>query len=86
MERATGVEPATSSLGSWHSTTELRPLRPTVDGQVKSMELAVGCQRGIVVIAFVTTKLPNPSTAGNLAARRSKIVHRYLRSSIFNPR
>jgi hypothetical protein len=26
MERATGVEPATSSLGSWHSTTELRPL------------------------------------------------------------
>jgi hypothetical protein len=28
MERATGVEPATSSLGSWHSTTELRPLVP----------------------------------------------------------
>ena len=26
MERATGVEPATSSLGSWHSTAELRPL------------------------------------------------------------
>ena len=26
-ERATGVEPATSSLGSWHSTTELRPQR-----------------------------------------------------------
>src|ERR1700730_1421788 len=26
MERAAGVEPATSSLGSWHSTTELRPL------------------------------------------------------------
>jgi hypothetical protein len=26
MERATGVEPATSSLGSWHSTTELHPL------------------------------------------------------------
>ena len=25
LERATGVEPATSSLGSWHSTTELRP-------------------------------------------------------------
>jgi hypothetical protein len=24
-ERATGFEPATSSLGSWHSTTELRP-------------------------------------------------------------
>src|SRR6266853_907322 len=27
MERETGVEPATSSLGSWHSTTELLPLR-----------------------------------------------------------
>ena len=26
-KRATGLEPATSSLGSWHSTTELRPLR-----------------------------------------------------------
>src|SRR5215813_5850880 len=25
MERATGIEPATSSLGSWHSTAELRP-------------------------------------------------------------
>ena len=24
-KRATGLEPATSSLGSWHSTTELRP-------------------------------------------------------------
>ena len=27
MERETGLEPATSSLGSWHSTTELLPLR-----------------------------------------------------------
>src|SRR5918993_3887213 len=26
MERPTGFEPATSSLGSWHSATELRPL------------------------------------------------------------
>src|SRR5437867_5590295 len=25
MERPTGFEPATSSLGSWHSATELRP-------------------------------------------------------------
>ena len=25
-ERETGIEPATSSLGSWHSTTELLPL------------------------------------------------------------
>ena len=29
-KRATGLEPATSSLGSWHSTTELRPLVPGV--------------------------------------------------------
>ena len=29
MERETGIEPATSSLGSWHSTTELLP--PSVD-------------------------------------------------------
>src|SRR4030042_1782668 len=28
MERATGFEPATSSLGSLHSTPELRPLTP----------------------------------------------------------
>lgn len=26
VERATGFEPATSTLGRWHSTTELRPL------------------------------------------------------------
>src|SRR5262249_32022592 len=25
LERATGIEPATSSLGSWHSAAELRP-------------------------------------------------------------
>ena len=28
LERAKGFEPSTSSLGSWHSTTELRPLMP----------------------------------------------------------
>ena len=27
MERETGFEPATSSLGSWHSTAELLPRR-----------------------------------------------------------
>jgi hypothetical protein len=25
LERETGIEPATSSLGSWHSTAELLP-------------------------------------------------------------
>jgi hypothetical protein len=33
LERATGVEPATSSLGSWHSTTELRPLTSSAGSQ-----------------------------------------------------
>jgi hypothetical protein len=30
MERGTGIEPATSSLGSWHSTAELPPLAFTL--------------------------------------------------------
>ncbi len=30
LERPTGFEPATSSLGSWHSATELRPLVPPI--------------------------------------------------------
>jgi hypothetical protein len=29
MERETGIEPATSSLGSWRSTAELLPLKHT---------------------------------------------------------
>ena len=29
MKRATGLEPVTSSLGSWHSTAELRPRNAT---------------------------------------------------------
>ena len=29
LERETGIEPATSSLGSWHSTAELLPLNLT---------------------------------------------------------
>ena len=39
MERATGVEPATSSLGSWHSTTELRP--PAVKSRVATSECQI---------------------------------------------
>ena len=31
MERETGFEPATSSLGSWHSTAELLPLSFVID-------------------------------------------------------
>ncbi len=32
MERETGIEPATSSLGSWRSTAELLPLFATGSG------------------------------------------------------
>jgi hypothetical protein len=28
LERETGIEPVTSSLGSWRSTAELLPLNP----------------------------------------------------------
>ena len=34
LERETGIEPATSSLGSWHSTTELLPLRIAVTPEI----------------------------------------------------
>ena len=33
LERATGIEPVTSSLGSWHSTAELRPLRCSAENK-----------------------------------------------------
>ena len=44
LERATGIEPVTSSLGSWHSTAELRPLNGTVEDMFY-MELTGTCQR-----------------------------------------
>ena len=31
LERETGIEPATSSLGSWRSTAELLPLKGKSD-------------------------------------------------------
>ena len=39
MERETGIEPATSSLGSWRSTAELLPLSTTT-GSTASRSLA----------------------------------------------
>ena len=41
MERATGVEPATSSLGSWHSTTELRPPVPKSRTATRQSQIGV---------------------------------------------
>ena len=37
VERETGIEPATSSLGSWRSTAELLP--PVVDFKLRSLAL-----------------------------------------------
>src|SRR6516225_6099343 len=39
MERETGLEPATSSLGSWHSTTELLPHLSETDIYHQSLPL-----------------------------------------------
>jgi hypothetical protein len=42
MERETGIEPATSSLGSWRSTAELLPLEKAdvcAEWQIKSLAL-----------------------------------------------
>ena len=36
MERETGIEPATSSLGSWRSTAELLPLTSKVNRITRS--------------------------------------------------
>ena len=52
MERATGVEPATSSLGSWHSTTELRP--PAVKFRVAASECQI--RKGHETRGAATTK------------------------------
>src|SRR5262245_42577237 len=46
QERAMGFEPTTSSLGSWHSTTELRP-RP-VYFMVIPGSLRVTCLLGVL--------------------------------------
>jgi hypothetical protein len=43
VERATGVEPATSSLGSWHSTTELHP--PTRKSRCADDDCQIGLRR-----------------------------------------
>ena len=63
MERETGIEPATSSLGSWRSTAELLPLdlvrlpfRFVQDKrnprQANETEIAVGSQNWPYDLAF----------------------------------
>ena len=43
-ERATGLEPAMSSLGSWHSTAELRPQGLRRLALETSRQIALPCQ------------------------------------------
>ena len=48
VERETGIEPATSSLGSWRSTAELlpRPISGYHCGELRAMRLLDGFDRG----------------------------------------
>src|SRR5579862_4898912 len=72
MERATGIEPVTSSLGSWHSTAELRPL---FIAECRSAR--AGCQlgcRGLVltvgryaIFGLIREVFLPPSGTGGLA-------------------
>ncbi len=46
LERETGIEPATSSLGSWHSTAELLPLIKLFDAkELSASQTASGNNR-----------------------------------------
>ena len=72
MERETGFEPATSSLGSWHSTTELLPLESVFATWLKLKDLTT------VVPVYTVHSLPHVwtpkrtacQTAGNLVPIR----------------
>ncbi len=69
LERATGVEPATSSLGSWHSTTELRPLsrktltEPSRHRQGPPSPRAVHAPAGQQLIAAAGTRGERPQVS-----------------------
>src|SRR5262249_55294292 len=58
MERETGLEPATSSLGSWHSTTELLPLVSTKSTQFRNKNGHQTSERWIVILSFVHLRIP----------------------------
>ena len=49
-KRAIGFEPTTSSLGSWHSTTELRP-RGRRSGRLAIPETSIGGRDGQAFLA-----------------------------------
>src|SRR4026209_1696740 len=55
LERATGFEPATSTLGRWHSTAELRPLVRRTSLLVQSAPVAFQHTLPIPLVALVLT-------------------------------
>jgi hypothetical protein len=50
LERETGLEPATSSLGSWHSTTELLP--PLANLPFNSFQAALSSEQSVYPVAL----------------------------------
>ena len=78
MERETGFEPATSSLGSWHSTPELLPLQS--NGQILSradnlyhMHPSIQCQ--VKSVRSISSTEPCGLTCDILSSRRNVAAH-----------
>src|SRR5579863_10232262 len=77
MERETGIEPATSSLGSWHSTAELLPL--TCSEQIQ-------CRALNKLGSSIKSRLDPSHQSGSPApfpARYSIVLHRF-RSHVYS--
>ena len=66
MERGTGIEPATSSLGSWHSTAELPPLSFNT---LKTKCLGSWRPRPCNICTTISAFLDNPALVIPLAPR-----------------
>ena len=86
MERATGLEPATTSLGSWCSTIELRPL--TVQEPQKYMPDAYPCQgpspKSENCANLVVTGGYGFLPYGKMTVRMfGSLIHRACRGSVF---
>jgi hypothetical protein len=63
LERETGIEPATSSLGSWHSTTELLPLVMVVTSEIVTLRSESG--RCILRLQSESDIFQNQSLSGS---------------------
>src|SRR5271169_5394062 len=72
MERETGIEPVTSSLGSWRSTAELLPL---ADG-LSYLRLAGGCYWCLERRASPFRARSVPARAGTPAPPSRHLGHR----------